>query len=167
MIKDYWVDHDRDAEGDILARIKNTFPAGNPHHNTLHRHLPTVLSHGKVPRDVRSPLVADATLDIPASSRVADKSYWAIYLDGVIAMARNSTTNTPAQYEPTSLVDRFEKDIVQDGRRSHFRTAFTEEGRPLHQITSLGTVFSVLSDIAECKFLNFVLQSQGSTTLQV
>lgn len=138
-----------------MARIKNTFPPENPHHSTLKKHLLTVLSQGKVPRDVQFPLVPDTTLDVPASCRLDHKAYWVAHLGTVMTAVGTSDPDAYAPVLQSSLVDRSDcHNALNHGRRLHYRIAFAEEGESLYAVKSLATVFSVLADVADCESRN-------------
>lgn len=156
VVKDYWVDVDRDREGDIYRAIRVDLGKSGlspSEQQVLDHHLPTTDSDGNVligttlVSDV-SPALEDCLLKgeqgIPATLDLAD----------ILLRPRKkpSETTPSSPYSESSYVDGFFPwKPLRLSPRIHYRVVYNELGHALHDEQSLPTAFRALQDVVQCE----------------
>ena len=144
VLKDSWVDEDRDREGEILERILDTPGLDDLVQQALAELFLTQVVSGDVVIDGKP----DSTRD---------------FLDGVteIPAERISPLTVPSAHKPSQkggqpgsdaplivpATDSERVAILKYSRKQHYRIVFVQECEPLSKQTSLRTVFKCLCDI--------------------
>lgn len=121
-IKDYWIDADREREGDIVKSIMDAAPdeAGRA---ILKDHIVDVLCHGDVYRKQIRIIRRDGQ-----------------HLEATYVMARDETRN------PKQAIARKDSAIAPHRVRCRNRLVMRQVGKPLHSEQSLRAAFSALHD---------------------
>ncbi|EKM55402.1 uncharacterized protein PHACADRAFT_208921 [Phanerochaete carnosa HHB-10118-sp] len=147
VIKDYWVDIDRQREGAISRDIQVAATRDPDELKFLQKHLPTVYAHGDV-------LIAHSSDETPSLDDIIIRHKGitaSIDLISGLARSREPTPDTPSSHlSQSSFVDRFPRRIVQLDPKAHYRIVFEEFGRPLHDEKSLAVAFRAIHDVLLC-----------------
>lgn len=145
VIKDYWVDPNRQREGAINRCLRKEVAAKDKEmEKHLHKHLPTVLAHGDV-------LIANSR-DTTRSLLKGDGPIVSIDLVSGLTPSREPTIKTPSSpLSRTSYVDRFPREIVHLDPKTHYRIVFKEVGHALHEEGSLAAAFRAIQGAMVCK----------------
>ncbi|KAI0689963.1 hypothetical protein BC835DRAFT_217918 [Cytidiella melzeri] len=149
VLKDVWVDEDRQREGDILEEIRDQPNLNDTDSEELKRLLLTPIARGDVfidgvCDDTRTLITRGAT--IPENSK---RFHLDIPLSHQPSHARTTVTaDIPVTGNiflpaPTERIQR----LVKYHRKRHYRIVFKEECKPLSKATSLLQVFSALFSI--------------------
>ena len=144
VLKDSWVDDDRDREGEILEQILDTPGLSVTTQRTLAELFLTQVVSGDVVIDGepdRTRGFLDGATDIPAANlfplRVAS-DHKPSHKDG------HPGSDAPSIVPAT---DSERVAILKYSRKQHYRIVFVQECEPLSKQTSLRTVFKCLCDI--------------------
>ncbi|KAI0700876.1 hypothetical protein BC835DRAFT_1411725 [Cytidiella melzeri] len=149
VLKDVWLDEDRQGEGDILEDIRDQSDISELAKQVLKRRLLTPIAKGDVFIDgvcdgTRTLITRGAT--IPED---ANKFPLHIPVTHQPSHARTTVSTIPSGSTniflpaPTHKVQR----IVKYFSKRHYRIVFKEECKPLSEVKSLLDVFSTLYDI--------------------
>lgn len=149
VLKDTWIDYDRDREGNIMEAVINDLSTAEDK-ETLRKILLTVLCHG----DVLGP---DGQQDSTRVARSDGCRFYPLYEETTTdkkarATGTNSLTNSGAYGALTSKVGRYNKPILLT-RKIHYRIVFEEAGTPLNQVENLRHVFKALWNVSRGEFL--------------
>ncbi|KAI0916496.1 hypothetical protein AcV5_002974 [Taiwanofungus camphoratus] len=144
VLKDSWVDNDRDREGNVFASLRSSAPS-EAIREGIDTHFLTVLHHGDVYVDGEadeSRIVMPRGVDIPQECpRYNLFVPWLSEDERLIGCYRHLTL---AEYKA-----RMYKPPPTYHSRSHYRIVFKEICQPLYEITSLALIMKVLSDIVD------------------
>lgn len=151
-LKDTWIDHDRDREGDIIEAVIKDAPDAAK--ESLKTALLTVLRHG----DVLGPNQEEDSTRI-----VRDYELYALH--GGTTYDRNGHARGYARRTQNgSYVDMpsTKHDAIPTffDRKTHYRIVFKEVGTPLHQMDNLRKVFKALHRVSQGKFVSYIIPPQ-------
>lgn len=135
VLKDAWVDADRECEGAVLSKI-HALPI-NPETHTkarLERAFPTAICHGYVFVDKHGTRLDYVRCLSPTDDFTNDEP----------ALVLSPETHYPVLQEPSSE----SADTRASRYTVHYRIVFTEVGKPLAQEQSLTLIFKMLAQVA-------------------
>ncbi len=146
ILKDSWIDEDREREGDIILKLRGSTQSEEDE-RVLTGALFTIESHGDVFIDKER----DCTRTL---SDTLEKSEFLLELPQPTD-ERNKAASLMVRVaigSPEDAPDKISDPAPEYHRKVHYRIVFNEVGIPLHEITSLRRVFSVLTDTSVGKY---------------
>ena len=155
VLKDSWVDEDRDREGDILRQILDTQGLDELLQKALVKLFPTQVVSGDVVIDGKPDSTRDfldGVTDIPAERvfpLTVSSDHKPSHKDG------QPGSDAPLIVPAT---DSERVAILKYSKKRHYRIVFVEECKPLSEQTSLHTVFRCLWDITASTSQNDFIQ---------
>lgn len=161
VLKDTWVDYDRDREGNIMEAVINDLSTPEDR-ETLREILLTVLCHG----DVLGP---DGHED---STRLVPSDRWQPYSlneetsteEDARTTSTNSLANSGAYGALPPKPRGYDKPVLFT-RKTHYRIVFEEVGTPLNQVDNLRHVFKALWNVSRGEFLCMAKCHRYSSTI--
>ncbi|KAI5116304.1 hypothetical protein M0805_004645 [Coniferiporia weirii] len=147
VLKDVWIDDDRDPEhtirSKILADVEKKF--GKKVRKRVAKYLLTPIVADFVKVDDQNDHTTKVLMRGSAPS--LENTFDLLLVKPILSAARSSTG-----YSQTS--DRITYQVMRGSRkhlhhRVHYRIVFREIGVPLHQVSKLSDVFTVLGDVSE------------------
>jgi hypothetical protein len=145
VLKDIWIDHDRDREGTILALLHAA--ANNEDKQLVEKHFLTTVCHGDV-------WVDDITLDDTENALMRGLT---ISTDREFKLQRNVLIqkHTPASgSEGLRAISRLQAphSHLRYAPKSHYRIVFEEQGVTIDRLKNLPDVITVLIETVSGAF---------------
>lgn len=173
VLKDCWIDCDRQREGDIVEAILAS-AKGTEHEAVLRRALLTTIMHGDV--CVRGS--TDQTLDEEERKLITYADQWIVFHRTEIKLkkfealcAGRSQTNVAARGGHRSLYDAIKSESelkpITYTPKKHYRIVFREVCTALHQELYLVNVLGALIALCESKYRSFLKPTSSNLTTLV
>ncbi|KAI0057356.1 hypothetical protein BV25DRAFT_1920204 [Artomyces pyxidatus] len=152
VVKDIWIEDDRQREGDILNTILSEASKQNSSAAaTSAQYFPTIICHGDVMIDGRQ----DQTLhlgmrgnSIPTGTKLhpMSMSTYPVPKEGAEAQGYLPYFGPKSRGRVQHPKDKKYQDVIP---RAHYRIAFNEVGIPLYEVHNLRMVYSVLGAVVK------------------
>lgn len=144
VLKDSWIDDDRDREAVIIQQIIDSAP--DDLKPLLIRHLLTVVCYGDVPSGTVGTVTKDTTAQMRRSQKVPEHYF---KLEIRKAATSNDSKLPTGSGVPRSREADTEFRIVEFDDKCHHRTVFEEVGTSIDTLNSVFEVFTMLAQVAK------------------